>query len=191
MTHIHEKSGLEFEVGEYRDVDGGKTYDITIISYWKDAEVEGELETSPVELVNYYFGGYDEETTDRFIDRWLANRAKEISVLQAARDYMDAYLVTNRDVLTYPTISHLEQALTECCDLLKDRSWRLTPKYDKEWFEAEKIKKVLNDCMDAPGDTTIKIVVERAGKTTTADLYDHAALVTSLYESLEYFQSEL
>lgn len=189
MKHIHEKTGLEFEVGEYTD--GDKTYDITIISYWKDPESEGEGNGSPVEIVNYYFGGYDEATTDRYIDMWLANRAKEISVLQTARDYMDAYLVTNRDVLTYPTISRLEQALTECCDLLKDRSWRLTPRHDKEWLEAEKIKKVLNDCMENPGDTTIKIVVERDGKTTTADLYDHAALVTSLYESLEYFQSEL
>lgn len=188
MKHIHERTGYEFEVGEYRD--GDKTYDITIISYWKDAETQGA--GSPVELVSYYFGGYDKNITDEYIDKWLANREKEIRVLRAGYDFMEAYLITNEDVLEGTTIGRLKRSLAECKELMHDRSWRLEEKYPREWFEAEKIKTVLNKIMENPEpDTTIKITIEREGETTTADLYDHAALVTSLFDSLDYFQSEL
>lgn len=61
----------------------------------------------------------------------------------------------------------------------------------KMWREAERLKRVLTDCMVSPGDTSIKITVERANKTATASLYDHAALVQGLYDALDYFQSEL
>lgn len=121
MKHLHEKSGQMFEIGEYRD--GEATYDITIISYWKDAETQGV--GSPVELIDYYFGGYTKELTDYYIDRWIDNRKKEIKVLQAAKKYMDAYLITNRDVLDAQPISELEEALVECDVLLYDRSWHL------------------------------------------------------------------
>lgn len=187
MTHVHKKTGYEFEVGEYRD--GDKTYDITIISYWKDAETQ--CDGSPVELVNYYFGGYDETLTDQYIDRWLANRNKELKVFRAAQDFMSAYYITNEDVLEDTTKSRLKQALAECDELIRNRSWQLNVKRPKEWYEAEALMRVLNSCMESPGDTSIKIAIERNGTTTTADLYDHAALVTSLYDSLHYFQSEL
>lgn len=190
MTHIHKRTGYEFEVGEYRDVDDGKTYDITVISYWKDAEMDGE--GSPVELVNYYFGAYDEEVTDHYIDMWLDNRDKEIRVLNAARDFMEAYRIINEGYLDDVTLGRLVRSLTECKDLIEKRNWRLSAKLPKEWYAAESIKTILNSIMENPeGDTTIKITIERGGTTTTADLYDHAALVTSLYDSLTYFQSEL
>lgn len=187
MTHTHKKSGYEFEVGEYRD--GDKTYDITIISYWKDAETQDV--GGPVELVGYYFGSYDEEITDIYIDKWLDNRSKEIRTLLAARDYMDAYLTVNDGFLESPIKNRLVRAINECDELLHDRSWRLEAKRPKEWYEAETIKRILNACMADPGDTSIKITINRDGMEVTADLYDHAALVTSLYDALDYFQSEL
>ena len=188
MKHIHNKTGYEFEVGEY--VDGDKTYDITIISYWKDAETQDV--GSPVELVGYYFGGYDEATTNRYIELWLSKREKEIRVLQTAHDFMDAYRITNEGFLEGTTIGRLQRALAECAELIHDRSWRLEAKRPKEWFEAEELQKVLNAIMANPEpNASIKISIEREGKTTTADLYDHAALVTSLYDTLEYFKSEL
>lgn len=121
MKHLHKRSGHYFEVGSYTD--GDRTYDITVISYWKDPETQDV--GSPVELIGYYFGDYDEETTDFYIDRWFDNRSKEISVLIAAGKYFDAYLTTNRDVLDKPTIDELEQAMFECSGLLYDRSWRI------------------------------------------------------------------
>lgn len=121
MKHLHKKSGQYFEVGDY--IDGDKTYDITIISYWKDPETQGI--GSPVEIIAYYFGGYDQENTDFFIDRWIDNREKEKRVLNTANKYLDAYLVTNEDVLESSTISELQEAIVECNELLYDRSWSL------------------------------------------------------------------
>lgn len=68
MKHVHAKSGLTFECGDYVDSANGKTYDMTIITYWPDAE-SGAAE--PVTLVDYYFGGYDARITDYYIDEWL------------------------------------------------------------------------------------------------------------------------
>lgn len=187
MKHIHKKTGYEFEVGEY--CDGDKTYDITIISYWKSAEEE--CKGSPVELVGYYFGGYDEAITDVYIERWLDERAKETRTLKVALDVMNAYLLTNSEFLEPNTNSRIMQACADCHELISTRDWLPEAKHPREWHEAEAIKKILNDCMADPGDTSIKITICRDGKEVTADLYDHAALVTSLYETLDYFQSEL
>lgn len=121
MTHLHKKSKQTFEVGQY--VDGNETYDITVISYWKDADTQGV--GLPVELIGYYFGEYTPEDTDYYIDRWITNRERELRVLKAAQHYMDAYLTTNEDVLEKSEVSHLQESLDECQGLLYDRSWRL------------------------------------------------------------------
>lgn len=56
--------------------------------------------------------------------------------------------------------------------------------------QTEMVKQLLNYCAFQHG-AKITIVVEHdQGHKATAELYDHAALVQSLYESLEYFQSE-
>lgn len=137
MTHLHEKSGCEFEVGSY--VDGDKFYDMTVVSYWKDAETEGV--GAPVEIVGYYFGGYDEDWTNHVIDTWLANRKKEIRVLQAAKVYLNAYLITNYDVLDKADIIHLEESLKECNELAQDREWEPTPKHDEALPPAFKMRR--------------------------------------------------
>lgn len=121
MEHLHKKSGQKFEVGQY--VDGDKTYDITIISYWKDPETQDV--GSPVEIIGYYFGDYNEEDTDLYIDQWIENREKEKRVLQVAKKYLDAYRVTNEDVLDRETMVTIQDALIECDQLLYDRSWFL------------------------------------------------------------------
>lgn len=126
MTHLHKASGNYFEVGEYRD--GEKTYDITIISYWKDPETQAV--GAPVELVGFYFGDYNPQDTDFYIDQWLDNRASEISVLQAASKCIDAYLIINEGVLDAPEVRRLEQAVGECQQLLYDRSWRFEHKLE-------------------------------------------------------------
>ena len=121
MTHLHKASGQTFEVGEYRD--GDKTYDIQVISYWKDAETQGI--GSPVEIVGYYFGGYDEKDTDFYIDKWIANREKEINTLDTALKYMNAYLTVNEDVMERLDVGILQECIVNCQDLLYDRSWKL------------------------------------------------------------------
>lgn len=68
MRHTHEASGLVFEIGELVEPGRKKTYDITVITFWPDAESGAE---SPVSIVDYYFGDYDKDITDRYIDEWL------------------------------------------------------------------------------------------------------------------------
>ena len=81
MKHIHQKTGLEFEVGTLGD------FDMTVITFWPN-EDEDEL-VSP-EIVNYYFGEYDSESTDHYIDDYLERKSK----LKAALEFLeDKYLI--------------------------------------------------------------------------------------------------
>lgn len=68
MKHLHEASGLMFEIGELVEPDRKKTYDITVITFWPDAESGA---ASPMNIVNWYFGDYDKNVTDSYIDEWL------------------------------------------------------------------------------------------------------------------------
>lgn len=92
MKHLHKASGLEFECGELMEfpVNGiRRTYDMTVITFWPQGT--DEEFRAPI-IITYYFGEYDADATDRFIDRWL----------QTARDcqsIVEAYWLTNRDVL--------------------------------------------------------------------------------------------
>ena len=102
MKHLHKSSGLEFECGELmehsRDIQADgirKTYDMTVITLWS-----GDDE-SPI-IVGYYFGDYDEETTDYYIDQWLQKQAMENEWLKIVHDckcIVNAYWITNEDVL--------------------------------------------------------------------------------------------
>lgn len=121
MKHLHVKSGQRFEVGEYRD--GEATYDITLISYWKDAETQDV--GGPVEIIGYYFGGYDEETTNFYIDQWIKRREDEIKTFEIAKKYLEAYRVTNEDVLEQQVIDDLNYAIDGCKVFLYERSWHL------------------------------------------------------------------
>ena len=121
MKHLHKKSGQVFEVGSYISPDDNKTYDITIISYWKDPEQEKV--GSPVEIVGYYFGGYDQDDTDYYIDRWLENRNREISALQTAHKYLSDYLEVDREFFELHTVTQLDKCIKDCQLLLADRNW--------------------------------------------------------------------
>lgn len=68
MKHLHEASGLEFEIGELVEPGRQKTYDIMVITFWPDAESGA---ASPVSIVDYYFGDYDKDITDHYINEWL------------------------------------------------------------------------------------------------------------------------
>lgn len=108
MKHLHKASGLVFECGELIDIreDGRsvrKTYDMTIITLWpKDSA--GKFR-SPA-IVDYYFGDYDARTTDVYIDRWLQN-------VNDSKSVVDAYWITNHEVLEDADREKVERLLTE------------------------------------------------------------------------------
>lgn len=103
MTHLHKYSGLAFECGELIDIreDGKrvrKTYDMTVITLWQD--VENDL-TPPI-IIGYYFGDYNPELTDYYIDRWIEKQSTDAMWRKFVSDcasIVDAYYVTNEDVL--------------------------------------------------------------------------------------------
>lgn len=99
MKHLHNKSGLYFECGELIDRAANETYDITVITLWHDPN---EDDVQPPELVGFYFGEYDPEHTDYYIDRWFeehAADAKTTDLIIRCRSIVRAYWLCNEDVL--------------------------------------------------------------------------------------------
>lgn len=70
MTHLHEKTGKKFEIGRLIDSDG-KTFDINVIMKW---DYEHDFEQSPV-IIDYYFGEYNKNDTDYYIDMFIEKQA--------------------------------------------------------------------------------------------------------------------
>lgn len=178
MEHLHKRSGLTFEVSKY-ELD-----DITIITHWVMSANDG---TYSPRFVDYYWGDYDKSATDSYIDKYLAAQWREYEQLTVAAKYLDAYLLTNSDVMERKEINELERSLR----YVKNRLDDICPVANSDWKKAEGIKQILMHCMETHG-AKITITVEHDdGTSATADLYDHAALTQSLYDSLDYFQSEL
>jgi hypothetical protein len=121
MKHAHKKTGIVFEVGDYVDVHDDKVYDMTIISYWNRPDDEDP----PVLIVGYYFGDYDAEVTDYYIDKWLANNEKEVETLQTALGYLDAYLTINGDVMETRDIGILKECIDSCKEIIDEREQQL------------------------------------------------------------------
>ena len=71
MTHVHSKSGQKFEVGRLFDFDG-RDYDLNVIIQFPDYANEEDTELE-VKLIDFYFGDYDQETTDGYIDQYMMN----------------------------------------------------------------------------------------------------------------------
>lgn len=72
------------------------------------------------------------------------------------------------------------------------QAWEANDPNITRWLvDTELVKNLLDACAITPGATITITVRHDNGHVATAELYDHAALVQSLYDALEYFQSEL
>lgn len=94
MKHLHKATGLTFECGELIDRSDNSTFDITVITFWREP-AEDDDDFAPPIIVSYYFGEYNQEYTDYYIDQWLKN-------VRDCKDVVDAYWLTNEDVLEEP-----------------------------------------------------------------------------------------
>lgn len=65
------------------------------------------------------------------------------------------------------------------------------PEISRMLVEAEMVRQQLIACSITPGAKVIIRVEHDNGNVVSAELYDLAALVTSLIDALDYFQSEL
>lgn len=119
MTHVHKSTGTKFEVGSYISDSDSSTYDMTIITLWNTPDGC----SSDLILVDYYFGGYDPDITDKYIDNWLANNREDIDKLQLNEKYLRYYLDTNRDYLEQSAIDEVCKAIRYTKDQRLDKQF--------------------------------------------------------------------
>lgn len=121
MTHLHKASGLYFECGELMDFpvkDARQTYDMTVITLWGCTEGDPD---SPI-IIDFYFGEYNAETTDYYIDRWLEKQStKEMwrKFVGDVKDIVDAYWLTNHEVLEDDYKNKVQTVRTSLDNLLE------------------------------------------------------------------------
>lgn len=122
MTHLHKSSGLYFECGELMEfpVNGiRKTYDMIVITLWGCSEDDPE---API-IVGYYFGEYEAETTDYYIDQWFQKQSfvrVPTNIVRDCNDIVEAYWVTNEDVLTDDEYSDMRSKVKRTLTNLKE-----------------------------------------------------------------------
>ena len=102
MKHIHTKTGKSFEVGRLIDFDG-KTFDINVITLWDE---ENDFELSPV-IVGYYFGDYDKEVTDDFIDMYLDDQ----NTLKRTKKYLEDKKMIDGDYMEPEDVEKLVETI--------------------------------------------------------------------------------
>lgn len=102
MKHIHEKTGKSFEVGRLNDFDG-KTYDINVITLWDE---ENDFELEPV-IVGHYFGDYEKEITDIYIDMYL----EEQETLKRTKKYLEDKKMIDEDYMEPEDVEELVKTI--------------------------------------------------------------------------------
>jgi hypothetical protein len=111
MKHLHEKSGKSFEIGRLIDPDGG-TYDINVITKWDE---ENDYDKSPI-IIDYYFGDYDKEVTDDYIDMYLEKQKTMKQVLM----YLEGKLTVDEDFMDSEDINKLNQTIESVKEMITD-----------------------------------------------------------------------
>lgn len=111
MTHLHEKTGKEFEIGRLVDPDGG-TYDINVITKW---DVEHDYEQSPI-IVDYYFGDYDKNDTNFYIDQFI----KKQGTLKQVIKYLEGKLLIDGEYMEPAEVEELKNTIKSVKDMITD-----------------------------------------------------------------------
>lgn len=115
MTHVHKATGMKFECGELIEIGTNKTFDMTVITHWPS-------DCEPPIIIGYYFGGYDPEAVDFYVEDWLIKRAKDAAWLETlvdAYNIVRAYKITNEDVLEEPMRDNVERTINVLKKTLK------------------------------------------------------------------------
>lgn len=191
MLHLHKKSGIRFEVGCVNDFDG-RTHDITIIL--KDNDPESGC-AAPYELIDYYFGGYDHDTTDGYIDRWLSTNNEEIKRLTIARDCLSNFCLINGDVMDeddYNTKMAAKNYINEMImareSLIESDNLKLTQlKKFKEWFDSLIGPYATEESIEQLYETSITITVAGKSIDLCFDAENYNNVETVLKRAIEEF----
>jgi predicted PolB exonuclease-like 3'-5' exonuclease len=111
MKHIHEQTGKSFDVGRLIDFDG-KTFDINVITLWDE---ENDFEQNPV-IVDYYFGDYEKEVTDNYINTFIERQ----NVLRTSLKFLKARLIIDGDYMDPAEIKELKSTIKSIEEMLTD-----------------------------------------------------------------------
>lgn len=102
MKHIYEKTGHEFEIGKLVDSEGC-SYDMSVITKW---DFNDDCDQSPV-IVDYYFGGYNEQATNYYIEQFL----KRQETLKTALEFLKGKLIVDEDFMDKADVEKLKQTI--------------------------------------------------------------------------------
>ena len=108
MKHIHNKTGVEYEVGILNDFDG-KTFDMCVITKW---DVD-KFEESPI-IIDYYFGGYDPEITDEYIDQYLEKQ----EYLKKSVDRLTGLRLVDHEVMESDDLQDLDTTIEKVTEMI-------------------------------------------------------------------------
>ena len=191
MLHLHKKSGMKFEVGYINDLDG-RTHDITIILKHNDPESDN---TAPYELVDYYFGSYDPDTTNTYIDKWLTKNNGEIGRLTIARDCLNDYCLINgedMDEYDYSTMMSAKNYINDMIvvreSLIESDNLKLAQlKKFKEWFDSLIGPDATEESIEQLYETSITITVAGKSIDLCFDAENYNNVDTVLKRAIEEF----
>jgi predicted PolB exonuclease-like 3'-5' exonuclease len=79
MQHNHNETNTTYQIGKLVDNDG-KSFDITVITNWtKTFDPDDDNWTN---LIDFYFGDYNESTTDYYINRFIERQKHLIKSIE-------------------------------------------------------------------------------------------------------------
>jgi hypothetical protein len=182
---------MKFEVGYINDLDG-RTHDITIILKHNDPE---STNTAPYELVDYYFGSYDPDTTNTYIDKWLTKNNGEIGRLTIARDCLNDYCLINgedMDEYDYRTMMSAKNYINDMIvareSLIESDNLKLTQlKKFKEWFDSLIGPDATEESIEQLYETSITITVAGKSIDLCFDAENYNNVDTVLKRAIEEF----
>ena len=111
MRHVHEKSSKAYEIGRLMDTDG-KSFDINVITKWDE---ENDFEQSPI-IIDYYFGDYDKNDTDFYIDEFV----KKQGTLKQVVKYLEEQLLIDHEFMKPEEVEKLQNTIKTVKEMITD-----------------------------------------------------------------------
>lgn len=113
------------------------------------------------------------------------------SALKNQLKFAEDNIKTLRSVQSASTLAYYEEEAERLKAAINGFEQVYDADYMRWLMQAEEVKQHLLFCREHPGAKITITVESDNGQVSSAELYDHAALVQSLYAALDDFQSEL
>lgn len=109
MKHLHTITGTTYQIGQLVD-DEGRSYDISVITNWPELDEDSDDADESVKVIDFYFGEYDKQITDSFIDQFIEKQNQ----IKKSIEYLEKLKTLNAaDADIYTTIDCLKAMLVK------------------------------------------------------------------------------